>query len=379
MNYSDFFTQPNGFPLESDSTLGFMQTDYQSAIKALGKLAGEDNIILTGLVVSGGVASNGWILYGGDVVFFQGGAVQSTFIIVETVVNKNNQNGASVPRYTTKRAVFGTGTGAVAFSTLVRVQSLSFLQERLKSIVNPTAEEGVLISGFGVLNDTPGAGQVTIAAGFALVGSTFVSTLQYVGVYPVYLKEDGTYTTTEPVSGSYITFDPYSSQEYGKVQRRAQVSAGEVVMSNSTSVLSNFDGTGLGKWAWKGWAIANGANGTEDMRGLFVVGYDNRTADPGGDVWDFIYTTIGNDGGEKEHVLMVPELPASPTSLIGYGLIRRSLPGENVTTQGVNSNGSGTEPDVESQPANYPYTLAASEAHENRPPFLVVAYIQRIA
>jgi hypothetical protein len=40
MNYTDFFAAPNGFPLESDATLGFMQTDYQSAITGLAKLAG---------------------------------------------------------------------------------------------------------------------------------------------------------------------------------------------------------------------------------------------------------------------------------------------------------------------------------------------------
>ncbi len=62
-------------------------------------------------------------------------------------------------------------------------------------------------------------------------------------------------------------------------------------------IASNFDGTGLGTNLMVGMAICNGNNGTKDRTGRVGIGYGTG------------YTAIGTPGGEKEHVLTVPEMP----------------------------------------------------------------------
>jgi hypothetical protein len=120
MTRADFDTQPNGFPLESDATLGFMQTAYTQAIENLAKIVGDGSIILDGVVVTGGTATDGWIFHGGEVLFFHGGAVSTNFIVDETVVQKNNEDATPVDRYFTRFARFGTGAGQTAFANLKR-------------------------------------------------------------------------------------------------------------------------------------------------------------------------------------------------------------------------------------------------------------------
>ena len=50
-----------------------------------------------------------------------------------------------------------------------------------------------------------------------------------------------------------------------------------------------------------GWALCNGTNGTPNLSGKFIVGYN---------VGDSDYSTIGNTGGEKTHSLTTAEMPA---------------------------------------------------------------------
>ena len=53
---------------------------------------------------------------------------------------------------------------------------------------------------------------------------------------------------------------------------------GEIKIVSALSTM--FDGTGLGKQSWKGFAICNGANGVLDLRGRTLFGYDDRENDP---------------------------------------------------------------------------------------------------
>lgn len=379
MNYADFFTQPLGFPLESDATLGFMQTDYQNAVKGLAKAFGADMVIVSGMAESGGTVADGWVLLGGDLVFFEGGAKQSTFVVSEVWQSKNNSNGSPVNRYKTKKAVFGTGGTTYLYANLVRVESISGLQGRL---FNLCIENEVILSGCAVSSVNTGASTLVIAAGVAMIGSKFVTAPSYSGAYPVFLKQDGTYSTTAPVS-NYIRFDPYTSQRLPQVIERASFQTGDIKI---TSVLSDrFDATGLGKWERKGWAICNGQNGTMDMRGRMAMGY--AATDAGDGQHDAAYATLGNTGGSKSHVLSISEMPShnhtentpsgGPVTAGQRGLIRRTTIGQSMTVGSIDSMNSGTEPDVTNAPEDVPYQGGGS-AHENRPAFRVLAFIQRV-
>ncbi|RMF03589.1 MAG: hypothetical protein D6772_01960, partial [Bacteroidetes bacterium] len=128
MNYADFNTQPDGFPLESDATLGFVQSAYLDGIRAMAKITGADNIIVTGLIRTGNSVTEGWILKDGDLVFFEAGSYLDTYVISTDVEQKANTNGTLVDRYFTKKAMFGTGPSQFNFTDLRRVDNLQTQQ-----------------------------------------------------------------------------------------------------------------------------------------------------------------------------------------------------------------------------------------------------------
>lgn len=378
MNTIDLNTQPDGFPLESDATLGFMQSNYESGIRALCALAGSNAIIVSGMVEAGGNISDGWIWYDGDLVFFQGGAIAAQFVINTVAEQKANQNGTLVDRYFTKKAQFGSGTGAINFSVLKRVNNLDELTGRIQKILG--LESAVILDGCEV---TPiGLSSVSIAAGTVLMDGNWIVTEEYSGDHPVYLNLQGEYTLVEP-DDTYIKFDPHTSQRYVDVIRRNITRVGEMRMIKTTS--DRFENTGLGKWEWKGFAMCNGSNGTYDMRGRFPVGHDNRGTDPGGpgSVWRPEYVLPGYTGGQDEVTLNISQMPAHNHTGNGggaitagqVGLIRRTGPGENRSVSGTDI--TIGEPDLVTSPVDIPMQ-GGGAAHENLPPFLVVVYIERI-
>lgn len=250
---------------------------------------------------------------------------------------------------------------------------VEFLQNQVKSLIDGNNEPAVIISGLNVVSVNTGASTVQLAAGVALIDGEFVEPLAYSGTYPVYLKPDGTFTTVQPGSGSYIRFNPYTSQYYADVQRRAMSYPGEIRMTANASDLTKFDGTGLGKWEMLGWALCNGDNGTRDLRSMFLVGLHPGVAD---------YNSIGNTGGAASVALDIENLPSTPTDTTVsneyYGLIKRSNAGQNVTSAATDTSGSGTEPNIISTPLEFPYADANDVPHENRPPFYTMAYMMRI-
>ena len=123
-----------------------------------------------------------------------------------------------------------------------------------------------------------------------------------------------------------------------------------------------------------GWALCDGHNGTPDLRGRFVLGYGT-----GGDLKDNGLTERGlnNKGGLEEVKLGIDHLPnhnhAATATTTSKGFKqdhnhwKRGVPGgsylgysENVTIRvDVKSEGQG-------------------KAHENMPPFYVLAYIMNL-
>ena len=115
-----------------------------------------------------------------------------------------------------------------------------------------------------------------------------------------------------------------------------------------------------------GWALCDGTNGTPNLSGRFIVGYNSGDSD---------YSAIGNIGGEKTHTLGASEIPShyhvdgyagvNPTSTYGVATVGGI---GNVNTQ----NGTSV--------SNHALTSSTGGggAHENRPPYYVLAYIMRI-
>ncbi len=241
--------------------------------------------------------------------------------------------------------------------------NIAFLEARLKSLI--AFEPAVITEGCIPFNINTGASTLQISAGFALIDGVFLTVPAYSGTYPVHLKNDGTWTVPAPGSGSFVRFDPQTSQNYKDVARRSAIQAGEVRLFAVDPV--NFVG-GLGRWEFKGFAICDGNNGTINMSGRVPVGQDGTDPD---------FNSIGEVGGAKSVSLVTANLP-NPGDLSAFGLIRKSIAGQATTTADHDSNGSGTEPDTRNAPGNWPYAGAVGQPFSVVQPYRVLVYLQRI-
>ncbi len=380
MKTANFSTATNGFPLESDATLGFMQTAYVEAATALAKMKGDDMAVISGMAESGNSVAPGWIMLGGEFIEFMGGTKTATFIIVDTWLAKANQDGQVYDRYLTRKAQFGTGTTQYNYADLQRAESILTIRERLVDLL--ALENEVIIKGCEISALT--VSTLTIAAGIVVIGRKILTTGSYSGAFPVYLKGDGTYTATLPAA-PFIKFDPHTSQRFADVQRRAVTPIGHVSMQAQVDA-DRFDPTGLGRQEWKGFAFANGQNGTVNMQGRFPIGRF-LNGNSGNPIWDANYEDEGNVGGEKTVGLTIAQLPShnhTANTVSGgvvppgdFGLVRRSESGEDVTSQNTDTSNSGSEPDQLATPVDIPFQ-GSNAKHENRPPYMVLVFIQRI-
>lgn len=169
-------------------------------------------------------------------------------------------------------------------------------------------------------------------------------------------------TTTLPVSGEYITikFAGHNQSLYEVLGRKINP-IGTILMKSSTT---DFDTTtGLGSGAWKGWSLCNGLNGTPNLEGRFVVGFDPDVAD---------YSTVGNTGGAKDVTLDITQIPAHThgTALGGNGQngdlstpLKAAVTDNRITDNGLSISTSA----------------GGGLAHENRPPYYVLAYVMKIS
>jgi len=118
-----------------------------------------------------------------------------------------------------------------------------------------------------------------------------------------------------------------------------------------------------------GWQLANGTNGTTDLVALFVRGADDAQ-EP------------GTQQGEDFHVLTSSEMPIHAHNVSGLGHRHEQelspVPIAGGSTGLAGNTGAGVY-DFNNQNAGGSFGSAGSnQQHENRPPFLELAYIQRV-
>jgi hypothetical protein len=269
MNYGDFNTQPDGFPLESDATLGFMQATYLSGLRALARLSGSNDIILSGLVRTGSSVTEGWIYKDGDLVFFEAGSYDDTYIIETTAEQKANQNGQLVDRYFTKVARFGTSTGTqYNFADLVPIDDLRTTQDSISRVA--TAGNGStvwnVISGLEPVSGGVGG----ISSGALLYRGRLHLVPSYPSAVssgsPVYLTPAMEWSTV--FSNEALEFSPFCEARISaKIRKAVHPFGSALLFVNSDFPSDQFPG-GIGVGDWDGWRIADGTNGTTDLTGI---------------------------------------------------------------------------------------------------------------
>lgn len=125
-----------------------------------------------------------------------------------------------------------------------------------------------------------------------------------------------------------------------------------------------------------GWQLCDGTNGTPDLSGMFIVGYDPADED---------YDAIAKQGGTKEVTLTEQQMPAhNHTGNTNYtGAHSHTI---TAYVQQGSNDGSGGEAAgyfqsrQTSTSGNHSHTVTTNskgggQAHENRPPYYTMAYI----
>lgn len=122
-----------GFP-GTNKTWRFIQDAFTEPLEALARNAGNKTII-TGITLTDGVYSSGFISYEGEILPFAGGALSESVTIIEEVeqvtynVDQNNDGQLdTLPGYKTRYAKFGSeGVTTFPFNNLTRLKSLEEL------------------------------------------------------------------------------------------------------------------------------------------------------------------------------------------------------------------------------------------------------------
>jgi microcystin-dependent protein len=123
----------------------------------------------------------------------------------------------------------------------------------------------------------------------------------------------------------------------------------------------------------KGWALCDGANGTPNLKGRFVVGYDGSDSD---------YNAIGKFGGWKERTIMPDQAGLAP---------HKHGSGTLVANAGSEAFGTGTGAAVNiavTGSGTYTFGVTGETAQHNglagqvpldiRPPYYTIAYIIKL-
>ncbi|MEH6405778.1 MAG: hypothetical protein V7767_00710 [Leeuwenhoekiella sp.] len=131
-----------------------------------------------------------------------------------------------------------------------------------------------------------------------------------------------------------------------------------------------------------GWKLCDGQNGTPDLSGKFIVGYD--AADPD-------YNAVGKNGGTRAVTLTEQQMPShNHNGNVSIPPHKHTLPGNVIGASGNGSNAltnkNNTGSTIVNETGSSGYQQASlttiskggGQSHENRPPYFTLAYIKYV-
>jgi len=130
MNVLDFNILP-GWPASTE-TWQFLQNMILQVQQV--SLIGGTNYIVSGCLDTGGIVSNGIVVVNGEPFPFIGGPVQPNVVIVDTPTKREFFGGVQNNYYHERTATFGSGSGAVAWSSFKRNDPANGVLSRLEKV-----------------------------------------------------------------------------------------------------------------------------------------------------------------------------------------------------------------------------------------------------
>ncbi len=124
-----------------------------------------------------------------------------------------------------------------------------------------------------------------------------------------------------------------------------------------------------------GWALCDGANGTPDLRGRFILGL-HPSGGKHGKVSGDDYNKLGGIGGNQIHQLTQDDLPSHSHSISGDNdrvvVHGRSFKGEDGKDRTIRLHGGYDGPNIMAMPTG------GNQPHNIMPPYYVLAYIMKL-
>jgi len=215
-----------------------------------------------------------------------------------------------------------------------------------------------------------------------LQSSSFKRTLSFSRIKNYYYEAD---------FNKIFTLNIKKKKESIKLESAEKYLKHSILMLSSQEMLKLFDANGKGFNEMAGWYLCDGRNGTPNLKGKFLVGRDQFT--PGS------YANVGMTGGQDYVQLSGEELPvhshqfSAQTSATGWHQHRYMdvtyadgcdfiVPRYRGIRSGDANNRACQIERFTDPTDNHGHSVSgttsgsgASKAHENRPPYYVIAYI----
>ncbi|KXX70796.1 hypothetical protein [Flammeovirga sp. SJP92] len=150
--------------------------------------------------------------------------------------------------------------------------------------------------------------------------------------------------------------------------------------------LTNFTASGLGIGDFIGYALCNGQNNTPDLRGRVTIGMsDNAEADGNPDANLSEYFKMGNVGGSKDVTLTVDDIPPLSLPFSTTTTVSGITGGDDDNHDNTSYFAGGDKPtgehptfDINVDVSGNAVKSTGGDAHENRPPYMVVGKLMKL-
>lgn len=256
-------------------------------------------------------------------------------------------------------------------------------------LINNIAGDNVIVSGLQPDSANPGSGGLVVLGGelYPVLGGAVPFENAYLSItedveQTQYLKDEDGDGSGDLIDTYFERYAVVTSQSVGNVKLSDldRLSSLKEMSKRIPPVQTALPYFGSIAGIPEGWQLCDGSNGTPDLSGKFVVGYDPSDDD---------YNAIGKAAGEKEHTLLESEMPQHNHTGIAQSNGAHTHSGTAVGPYNGNPIGGGfdgggnafrTQPITINSGGAHSHNLSInnagqSQAHENRPPYYTLAYI----